>query len=74
MKVKCYVGNYDGKNEGMVVANNQKEAAKIARTSLYDFRQYWHTATHWPFRNPKPFTLYLKPYDSKTGDWTERKF
>ena len=75
MKVKCFVGNYDGSRKGLVVAPNQKEAARIAGVSLYDFRQYWGAASQWPIRNnPKPFTLYLKPYDADNSQWTERGF
>ncbi len=68
--VKCYVGNFDGNREGLVVAANQKEAAKIAGTTLYDFRNYWVAMDHpWPISAPKIKTLYTRPF-STTGDWS----
>jgi hypothetical protein len=60
MYVKCYRGNYDGVREGLVIANNQKEAAKVVGCSLYEFRKYW-CHVDWPERfNLKLFTLYTK--------------
>ena len=40
-KLKCWIGNYDGIRQGLVVAASQKEAAKIAGTSTRDFAAYW---------------------------------
>lgn len=70
VKVKCYIGNLDGRRLGMVVAENQKVAAKVAETSVYEFRQHWAAQTDWPIRAPKLHTLYTKPYNGK-GDFQE---
>lgn len=67
--VKCYTGNLDGRREGLVVASNQKEAAKIVQTSLNDFRNYWAAKGHpWPITAPKLRTLYTRKYG---GEWVE---
>jgi len=69
--VKCYVGNLDGTREGLIVASSQKEAATIAKTTLYDFRNYWHaTVNPWPIKSPKPRTLYTRMFNSN-GEWVE---
>jgi len=68
--VKCYVGNLDGSRAGLVVAENKRVAAKVAETSLNDFRNYWNAASPWPISTPKLHTLYTKPYDGK-GEWIE---
>lgn len=69
--VKCYTGNLDGTREGLVVASNQKEAAKVAGTSLYDFRNYWGAETHpWPIASPKLRTLYTRKFGGG-GEWEE---
>ena len=62
-KVKCYSGNYDGVSAGFVVAKNQKQAAEIAYTTLYDFRRFWGQVD-WPKDwTPLPYVLYLKKYN-----------
>jgi hypothetical protein len=69
--VKCYTGNLDGTREGLVVASNQKEAAKVAGTTLYDFRNYWGSETHpWPIASPKLRTLYTRKFGGGR-EWVE---
>lgn len=68
-KVKCWIGNLDGHRQGLIVAHNQKEAAKIARTSIGSFRDYWSLQTgKWPVTAPKLLTLYTRPYGSLASD------
>ncbi len=70
MFVKCYHENLDGTRYGLIIANSQKSAAKIAESSLYEFRNYWHQ-TDWPKEfNPKSFTLYTKRMNSRQT-WIE---
>jgi hypothetical protein len=70
MTVKCYMGNLDGKLEGLVVAENQKRAAEIAGTTLYDFRRYWSAQSPWPIPNAKIHTLYTRAYGARQmGEW-----
>lgn len=70
MYVKCYQGNYDGTRSGMVIANNQKEAAKVVGCTLYEFRNYWHQSD-WPKGfTPKSFVLYTRMMMSE-ADWFE---
>jgi hypothetical protein len=69
-KVKCYIGNLDGDRLGLVVAANQREAARIASTGLVDFRRHWNARlSPWPIQAPKLRTLYTRWYDG--GEWVE---
>jgi hypothetical protein len=67
--VKCWIGNLNGKHEGLVVARSQKEAAKVVGTSLHDFRDFWsEQRTPWPIEAPKVRTLYTRSYGSRASD------
>jgi hypothetical protein len=68
-KLKCYLGNLDGRREGCIVTTSQKEAARIVGTTLTDFRAYWTTPRVCPIDNPKPHTLYTSPF--VRGNWVE---
>jgi len=68
-KVKCWVGNLDGKRQGLIVAHNQKEAANLAGTSIGSFRDHWSLQVgKWPLTTPKILTLYTRPYGSLAAD------
>lgn len=69
-RVRCYMGNYDGRRQGLVVATNQKEAAEVARTSVYTFRQYWSARPEWPLTKLKLGVLYTRKYGTQ-NDWQE---
>lgn len=64
MKLKCWIGNFNGNYQGLVVATSKQKAAKAAGTSLYDFNQYWHKAISVKVGEFKPDTLYIKRFDS----------
>ena len=64
MKLKCWVGNFNGKYRGLVVASSKQKAAKVAGTSLYDFNRYWHKAISVKIGDFRPDTLYTKRFDS----------
>lgn len=66
-RLKCYTGNLDGSRKGLVIARNQTEAARIAGTSLYDFRNHWRAVERSPLESAKPGFLYTRPYDG--GEW-----
>lgn len=58
--VKCFQGNFDGIRLGLVIASSQKNAAKIAGTSLYEFRMYWTDDAPCPKQKLKQGTLYTR--------------
>lgn len=62
--LKCWEGNYNGNVQGLVAAYSLRAAAEIAGTTVYDFTQYWgrRELPTWP--DFKPFTLYIKRFDS----------
>lgn len=70
LKLKCFVGNFDGRYQGLVVATSKKRAAEVVGTSLYDFNQHWHRAISVKISEFKPDTFYRKRFDSKES-WTE---
>jgi len=69
--VKCYRGNHDGVNSGLIIANSYTKAAEIAGCSVYNFKQYWHIGA-WPDFNTIPFKLYIRKMLSN-DEWVEVK-
>lgn len=68
-RLKCFIGNLDGDREGLVIANSQREAARIAGTSLNDFREYWEVApSDRLVETLEPMVLYTRPFLS-SGAW-----
>lgn len=73
--LKCWIGNYDGRRQALIVATSQKAAAKIAGCGIPTFVNYFllqDAAPAWPKLN----TLYTRPMDTRTpwrdsGSWTE---
>jgi len=58
--MKCWIGNYDGRREAMVIARNQKTAARVAETGLHTFRQFYMLQKAVP-TGYKAETLYTRP-------------
>ena len=58
--MKCFQGNFDWIRLGLVIASSQKDAAKEAGISLYEFRNYWTDDASRPKQELKPGTLYTK--------------
>lgn len=54
-----YCGNYDGRNEAFVVAQNKKLAAATLKMSVYGFSQFFIRRTPWPVPSAKPGEIYL---------------
>lgn len=50
----------------MIAANSQRAAVNIIGTTIYDFVRYWHETSMPTWPDFKPFTLYVKPFDSQT--------
>ena len=71
--VKCFYGNLDGIKQGLVVARSQKQGAAIAGCSLHQFRNYWSDGSFLKDWNPKPYTLYVRPYNHNDSLWHEAK-
>jgi len=69
-RVRVYIGNYDGTREGLVVAANQKDAAKVAHCSVYHFREYWSARPDWPLTKLKLGVLYTRKIDAR-NEWQE---
>lgn len=68
--IKCYIGNYDGRRDGMIFATSKREAATVARCSAYHFERYWSMHSS-PFTAIcKALTLYTRKSDYHS-DWHE---
>lgn len=72
-QLKCYIGNLDGLRQGLVLADNQKQAAEVAGTTLYGFRQFWGEGLPPKGIKFEPVTLYtrLNRYiaGQRQGEW-----
>lgn len=72
MKIKTFIGNYDGLRQGLVIASTKREAAQAIEWSTKDFRDYWdETITSWSFRDLKHKTLYTRANNNPSGTWVE---
>ena len=43
--MKMWIGNYDGRREGLIIAKSKAAAAKIAGCSVRAFSNYWNEST-----------------------------
>lgn len=64
--MKFWIGNYDGRREGLVLAPSKTAAAKIIGVSLRAFNDCWTQPTRVVQVNGvvdfEPETLYTRPY------------
>lgn len=40
-KLKCWIGNYDGERQGMVIATSKRAARRVINVSAREFEDYW---------------------------------
>ena len=69
VKLKMWVGNLDGRREGLVIAPTKKRAREVIgpRTSESDFNAYWR---EWPV-DPRldPEVLYTRKFGARMESW-----
>lgn len=68
-KLKMWVGNLDGRREGLVIAPSKKRAREIIgpRTSVTDFNSYWR---EWPVDlRLEPEVLYTRRFNASMESW-----
>lgn len=58
--MKCFIGNLDGKRNGLILAKSKEEAMRHIPTGRVDFNNYWG-ATECPSGTFEPLTLYTRP-------------
>lgn len=58
--MKWFMGNHDGKRNGLVVASSQKKVAEVAGTTVYDVQRFWHVQHGDPPPGLKENTLYTR--------------
>lgn len=76
MKLRCWIGNYDGRQRGLVIAKSKAAARRAigGRCSTKDFEDYWHEDERGMALGLEPDVVYLQPMDAR-GDtvvWTRR--
>lgn len=71
MKLKAWVGNYDGRRSGLVIASSKEKARRVVGSSRADFDNYW-TQTTAVYLTLEPETLYLRGIDDFKGQWVKR--
>lgn len=64
--MKLWIGNYDGRREGLIYATTKTAAARVAGCSPARFRDYWSEATRvvehaGGAQDFEPETLYTRP-------------
>lgn len=69
VKLKMWVGNLDGRREGLVIAATKKRAREVIgpRTSVADFNSYWR---EWPVDlRLEPEVLYTRRFGARMESW-----
>lgn len=73
--MKLWIGNYDGRREGLVLAKTKTAAARIAGISPYTFNNFWNEADRVIQVNGvqefEPETLYTRPHNVYGGTFTK---
>lgn len=77
--LKLWIGNYDGRREGLIYAKSKKAAAKIAGCSVKHFNDYWSESTRVVQTSNgamefEPETLYTRPIGSYNGVFFKGRF
>lgn len=69
--LRMWVGNYDGRRMGAVVATTIARAATAAGVGAREFGDFWVEQANGVDPALKPDTLYTKPYDARQQAWSE---
>lgn len=65
-----WVGNLDGRRQGLIVASSKAEAVRILGNSLKDFNDYW---VERPLETTfEPRALYVRSY-TRPGPWHKQE-
>lgn len=70
--MKIWVGNVDGRREGLVIAATKKRAREVAGRSVGEFNSYWHEAGPAYTEGAtslEPEILYTRPFDARGAAW-----
>lgn len=63
-KLKCFIGNLDGRREAVISATNEVMAARALDTGITGFKDYFHKSrTMNPVVIGKPFVVFTRPID-----------
>ena len=67
VKLKMWVGNLDGRREGLVIAPTKKRAMEITGSGPTDFNAYWRE--HPVDLRLEPEILYTRRYGASMEAW-----
>jgi hypothetical protein len=68
MKTKLWIGNFDGRRQGLVIAATKKRAREIVGRSVTEFNSYWHEMPLDRVASSAGLeaeVLYTRPFDAK---------
>jgi len=62
VKLKMWIGNFDGRRQGLVIAATKKRAREVVERSVTEFNGHWHEI---PINTSlEPEVLYTRPFDA----------
>ena len=64
--LRCWIGNYDGRREGLVIASTKGAARAAIPTGRTDFERYWCEQADLPADVTEVEVLYTRP---NIGSW-----
>jgi hypothetical protein len=68
-KLKCFLGNYDGTRQGLIITSSRTKAAQIAECWVHSFQLHWGEYGDKYAAGLKPDTLYTRLFSSSyVGD------
>jgi hypothetical protein len=66
-KLKMWIGNLDGRRQGLVIAKTKKRAMEVVGVGRTDFDGYWHEC---PIDTAlEPEVLYTRKFDLGGEPW-----
>jgi hypothetical protein len=70
VKLKMWIGNFDGSRQGLVIARTKERARKIVGTGRTDFDGHWRLQA-FVDESLEPEVLYTRPFADQylNGPW-----
>lgn len=66
-KLKMWIGNFDGRRQGLVIAPTKQRAIEVAGVGRTDFNAYWHEVSPIP-TDLEPEVFYTRPFADSLRD------
>jgi hypothetical protein len=66
LKLKMWIGNFDGRRQGLVIAPTKQRAMEVIGVGRTDFNAYWHEASP-ILADLEPEVFYTRPFAGSLG-------